>query len=316
MAEEMGEPDFAARCKTIIEKGSAKIDRELFNGEYYYQVGDPSKPAQVGSYDGCEIDQVLGQGWLFQVGLDRILPVEHTKTALGSIWKYNFTPDAGIYRAAKRPGRWYAMAGEAGVIMCTWPRGEQKRVPVSYDFYFNECMNGFEHQVAGHMIWEGMVLEGLAIERAIHDRYHPSKRNPWNEIECGDHYARSMASYGVYIAACGYEYHGPKGHLGFAPRLTPEDFKAAFTTAEGWGSFSQKRGAGRLEAAVTLKYGTLRLKTVRLALAQGSTAKAARVKMGESVIATTASPDGDGVLITFATPLVMHAGQTCEFQVS
>ena len=33
--------------------------------------------------------------------------------------------------------------------------------------YFNECMNGFEYQVAGHMIWEGMVLEGLAIARPI-----------------------------------------------------------------------------------------------------------------------------------------------------
>jgi len=44
------------------------------------------------------------------------------------------------------------------------------------------------------MIWEGMVMEGLAVERAVHDRYHAAKRNPWNEVECGDHYARSMAS--------------------------------------------------------------------------------------------------------------------------
>ena len=71
-------------------------------------------------------------------------------------------------------------------------------------------MNGFEYQVAGHMIWEGMVQEGLAIERAIHDRYHASRRNPWNEVECGDHYVRAMASYGVFLAACGYEYHGPR----------------------------------------------------------------------------------------------------------
>ena len=89
-----------------------------------------------------------------------------------------------------------------------------------------------------------MVQEGLAITRAIHDRYHASRRNPWNEVECGDHYARAMASYGVFLAACGYEYHGPKGHLAFAPRLTPEDFRAAFTTAEGWGTFSQKRDGG------------------------------------------------------------------------
>ena len=117
------------------------------------------------------------------------------------------------------------MPGEAGLLMCTFPRSDW-----DYDQakgkgaewaagYFNECMNGFEYQVAGHMIWEGMVTEGLAVTRAVHDRYHPSRRNPWNEVECGDHYARSMASYGVFLAACGFEYHGPKGHLGFAPRV-------------------------------------------------------------------------------------------------
>ena len=111
--------------------------------------------------------------------------------------------------------------------MCTWPKGDAARGAArASTIYFNECMNGFEYQVAGHMIWEGMVQEGLAVTRAIHDRYHASRRNPWNEVECGDHYARAMASYGVFLAACGYEYHGPKGHLGFAPRLTPEDFRA------------------------------------------------------------------------------------------
>ena len=45
------------------------------------------------------------------------------------------------------------------------------------------------------------ALEGLAVERMLHDRYHAARRNPWNEVECGDHYARSMASYGVFLAA-------------------------------------------------------------------------------------------------------------------
>ena len=125
-------------------------------------------------------------------------------------------------------------------------------------------MNGFEYQVAGHMIWEGMVQEGLAITRDVHDRYHASRRNPWNEVECGDHYARSMASYGVFLAACGYRYHGPTGFLAFAPRLTPENFRAAFTTAEGWGTFSQKRQGGKQSIVIHLRWGSLRLRTFRL----------------------------------------------------
>ena len=189
-----------------------------------------------------------------------------------SLWRYNFTPDVGPYREANKPGRWYAMPGEGGLLMCTFPRADwnyDKAKGKGADWaagYFNECMNGFEYQVAGHMIWEGLLTEGLAITRMIHDRYHAARRNPWNEVECGDHYARSMASYGVYLAACGYEYHGPQGHLGFAPRLTPENFRAAFTTAEGWGTFTQKREGGRQTGTIELKSGRLRLNSLELAV--------------------------------------------------
>ena len=76
--------------------------------------------------------------------------------------------------------------------------------------YFSECMSGFEHQVASHMMAEGMVEESLVLTKSIHDRYHAFKRNPFNEIECSDHYGRAMASYGTFISACGFTYHGPK----------------------------------------------------------------------------------------------------------
>jgi hypothetical protein len=109
-----------------------------------------------------------------------------------------------------KEGSWYAMPGEGGTIMTTWPHGD-RQLPkvVAGDMavgvgYLNTCMAGYEHQVAGHMISEGLVLEGLAVERAIHDRYHASRRNPWNEVECGDHYSRGMASYGLLIAASGF----------------------------------------------------------------------------------------------------------------
>jgi hypothetical protein len=145
-------------------------------------------------------------------------------------------------------------------------------------------MNGFEHQVAGHMIWEGMLLEGLAVERALHDRYQAARRNPWNEVECGDHYARSMASYGVFIAACGFEYHGPKGHIGFAPRLTPEDFRAPFTSAEGWGTFEQKSDEHGVDAAVGLKYGSLRVRSIALTLPEKLTAASVRVRVHDKTL--------------------------------
>jgi len=311
MADEMNDAAFAKQCREIHARGEAKMVSELFDGEYFYNKVDPKRPETVNSGTGCEIDQVMGQSWAFQVGLPRVLPEKETRTALKSLWRYNFSPDVGPYRAVNKPGRWYAMAGEAGLLMCSFPRADWnyekakgKGKGAWAAMYFNECMNGFEHQVAGHMIWEGLVQEGLAVERAVHDRYHASKRNPWNEIECGDHYARSMASYGVFIAACGYEYHGPKGHLGFAPRLTPEDFKAPFTTAEGWGTFSQKGG----QAQVQLRYGTLRLRSLSLAVANAPGAVRVTVN-GKPLDATHAFEDGK-VRIALAAEARLAAGES------
>ena len=116
------------------------------------------------------------------------------------------------------------------------------------------------------MVWEGMLKEGLAICRGIQERYHPARHNPFNEVECGDHYARAMASWGVYTALAGYEYHGPKGHLGFAPRITPDNFRAAFTCAEGWGTFAQKRDSKAQREEIELRRGKLRLKSLAFAI--------------------------------------------------
>ena len=138
-----------------------------------------------------------------------------------------------------------------------------------------------------------MVQEGLAVTRAVHDRYHPSKRNPYNEIECSDHYARAMASYGVYLAVCGYEYDGPAGSLAFAPRVRPEDFKAAFTAAQSWGVFEQQQDGRRQQATVELTHGHLRLKTLGLQPLDGVRMRHVRVELnGEHVAASHALQDG------------------------
>ena len=91
-------------------------------------------------------------------------------------------------------------------------------------------------------------------------------RNPYNEIECSDHYSRSMASYGVFLAVCGFDYHGPKGIINFALKMTPENFKAPFTVAEGWGSFSQTRANGKQTNVLKITYGKLKLNQVNLEL--------------------------------------------------
>lgn len=318
MAGEMGDGAFAAACRTILEKGRMNLVGRLFDGEYFINKLDPKHPGAINSGSGCEIDQVFGQSWAFQTHLGRVLPERETRSALRALWRYNFAPDVGPYRAVHKAGRWYALAGEAGLLMCTFPRADwdyrkaSGKGPEWAAGYFNECMNGFEYQAAGHLIWEGMVLEGLAVTRAIHDRYHAARRNPWNEIECGDHYARSMASYGVFLAACGYEYHGPRGYLGFAPRLTPENFKAAFTAAEGWGSFAQRVRGGKLRAQIQLKWGCLRLKTLALALPKDVPGERVKVTLDRRAVPATAAVKEGRLIVTFAGEQIVRAGRKLE----
>ena len=313
MARETGDTAFMERCREIGTKGQKNLVAQLFDGEYFISMPPAQHADAINSGSGCEIDQVMGQSWAWQVGLGRLLPETETKSALRSLWRYNFAPDVGPYREANKPGRWYAMPGEAGLLMCTFPRPDWDYDDASGQGaewaagYFNECMNGFEYQAASHMVWEGLVQEGLAVTRVIHDRYDATRRNPWNEIECGDHYARSMASYGVFLASCGFEYHGPNGHLGFAPRLTQDAFKAAFTSAAGWGTFHQwKEGTSR-RAEIALTRGTLMVRT--LALVAPGTPHQVTVTAAGRAMASTWSMQDDRLCLELAESIRLQAGE-------
>ncbi len=316
MAHEMGDEAFAKRVRPIFDSGSAKVTANLWNGEYFYHKPDPKHPEALKIGDGCFIDQVFGQSWAFQIGLGRILPEERTREALKSLWKYNWTPDVGPYRRVYPNGRWYAMPGEGGLIMCTWPKGGRTgvdgKVFAGFAGYFNECMDGFEYQAAGHMIWEGLLTEGLAVCRSLHERYQATRRNPWNEVECGDHYARSMASYGVYLAASGFEYHGPNCHLGFAPRIGPDDFRSAFTSAEGWGTIAQKRDGRTQRQTVEVKWGKLQLATLAFAVAEGAKPTKVSVKVGDKLVDAEHTVEGEQVRIVLRKPVTLSEGERLE----
>jgi uncharacterized protein (DUF608 family) len=322
MAVELGDTPYAQKCRAIFHVGRKNFVNQLYEDGYFRNRPDPQHLDAINSGSGCEIDQVFGQSWAFQVGLSRVLPEEQTVSALKALWRYNFTPDVGPYREAYKSGRWYAMPGEAGLLMCTFPQSDwdyaqaKGKGPDWAAGYFNECMNGFEYQVAGHMLWEGIVTEGLAVARAVHDRYHPGRRNPWNEVECGDHYARSMASYGVFLAACGFTYHGPKKHIGFAPRLTPENFKAPFTAAEGWGTFSQKLQGGKFQAEIHVAWGKLRLKQLTLALPESARPSSIRVFLDSRAVDVTREISGNSLRIDLNLELAVAAGQKLEITVA
>ncbi|MCC7014486.1 MAG: hypothetical protein IT454_18135 [Planctomycetes bacterium] len=317
LATERGELDFAAQCAAIAERGSKRLADTLFNGEYFIHRVDPEHRESNATGVGCHIDQLLGESWARQVALPRIVPAHYAKQALRALWKFNFAPDVGRYREyAERTlpgGRWYALPGEAGLLMCTWPRGGMQRAKgAGADAwaagYFNECMTGFEHQAASHMVWEGLAQEGLGVTRAIHERYHASRRNPFNEIECGDHYARALASYGTYLALSGFECHGPQQRIGFAPKLPGELFRCAFTAPEGWGTFEQQRSASWMRAQLTVRHGALRLRQLVLETTRATPFQTVRAQVGELELVPNLRQAGARVELDFGSGLVVDEG--------
>ena len=286
LAKVMGDDEYAEKMRSIHAKGAKNIE-QLYNGEYYIQIEDPAHLDKIGVGTGCYIDQVMGQFWANQTGLGRIYNAEHQKSALRALWKYNFVPEYGSFRKAFPKGRHYATGGDAGLLMCTWPQGGLRD-----DFmqhwqyaYFNEFMTGFEYQAAAHMVAErddDLVQNGLAITRAIHDRYDARLgRNPYNEIECSDHYARAGASHAVFLALCGFEFDQGTGRLAFDPVIQKNHFRAPFTTSQAWGTYEQKDG----KASIKITHGTLALRQLDLALIKGRAPKATlngqEVEIGE-----------------------------------
>lgn len=299
MAKEMSDPDFAKACKSLFQKGKAATEAKLWNGEYFIQDVDQSvhKVFQYGP--GCLSDQLFGQGWAHQVGLGHLYDPAKVKKSLVSVWTYNWAPDVAAQNKRWAPERPFAVPGEGGLFICTWPKGGRQQDPVRYR---DEVWTGIEYQVAGHMVWEGMVEEGLALCRAIHDRYHPAKRNPYNEVECSDHYARALASWGVFTALSGFDYHGPKGELTFAPKMPGKTFKSAFTTAEGWGTYDQSTSKVRLKLA----YGKLKL--TRLTIPWSS--EKASPKLDGRDVPFTARRSGKTLTLHFQSPVTIEAGQS------
>ncbi len=258
MAKRVGDDALAEACRARFEKGFENYDRICWNGEYYIQVFDRAEetPHQWGR--GCHSDQLLGQWWAHVLGLGRVLPAEHVRGALEAIRRHNFRRDLSDHEHRQRV---FACGNEAGLLNCTWPEGGRPKQPIPY---CDEVWTGIEYAVAALMIYEGMREEALEIVEAVRSRHDGRRRNPWNEIECGDHYARAMSSWSLLDAAAGYHFDGPAGVLEVGPRFGSGAFQGFLVLAEGWGIFRRETGRDRAETTVELRSGRLRLREFRI----------------------------------------------------
>ena len=316
MAMIQGDEEFAAECRHLFEAGRKWTLNNLWNGEYFVHKYTPAPKGGLPNDgegrafgDGCLSDQMFGQNWAHQLGLGYLYPPDRVKESLRSVYRYNWAPDVGeVYKVRRRRFILLADPGEPGLMGCTFPHGAPKNM-----IHQNEDpWTGYEYQSASGMLWEGLLDDGLSIAYGVHQRYQPDKHNPWNEIEGGDHYSRSMASWGLLLAVSGYEYDGPAGKIGFAPNVTPTDFRCLFTAARAWGSLAQQRTESSQTNRIEVRWGKLKTKTLVFEVPQGTTVSNTVVRIGGRVIGHEINQGAGRLTLQLSHPAHLQAGQAIE----
>ncbi|MEK6570627.1 MAG: GH116 family glycosyl hydrolase, partial [Bacteroidota bacterium] len=307
MARYLGDEESAKKYREFFEKGRGKIEAELFKGDFYIQKYDPEKTKRYQYGAGCLSDQVLGQWFATVAGLGYLLDPAHVRKALSSVFKYNWRTEFGDHANVQRV---YALNDEKGLLLCSWPHGGRPELPFPYS---DEVWTGIEYQVASHLIYEGLVKEGLSIVRGARERYNGERRNPWNEVECGNHYARAMASWAVLLALSGFRWDAVSGHLEFSPRINEKLFQCFFSTGSGWGQFRQKGNGARFVATVTQEYGSQALSSIALAGTARPHKKVRVTKQGQEVVSVF-EQKADRWVIRFPSGVTLNAGE--ELQIS
>ncbi len=277
LSEEMD--DDAGFYKELLEKGKKQMESSLYNGEYFYQqvkweglqAENPVELAQKSlgiNYspealeilkkegpkyqygNGCLSDGVLGLWIARMCGLGDIIDNSKVESHLMSVYRYNLKTDLSDHVNPQRAG--YAYGTEGGLILCSWPKGDQPSLPFVYS---NEVWTGIEYQVASHLFLTGHVKEGLEIVRACRQRYDGRVRNPFNEYECGHWYGRAMSSYGLIQGLTGIAYDAVDKKL-FIDSKIGIDFSCFIATETGFGLAGLKKG----KPFISVRYGYIDVK--------------------------------------------------------
>jgi len=264
----------------LLARGKALVNTELYNGEYYFQkvqwkglratsvensvsygqgysaeakvlLGQEGPKYQYGT--GCLSDGVLGAWLALLSGVGPFLDEAKVRSHLKAVHRHNFLPDLSRHPNPQRPT--YANGTEAGLILCTWPRGGIPSLPFVYS---NEVWTGIEYQAASHMVMMGLPGEGLDIVRGCRSRYDGRVRNPFDEYEWGHWYARAMASYALLEAFGGARFDAVDGVLHLEPGIQG-DYRCFLATATGYGTVGVSDG----KPFVQVVAGTIPFKSIR-----------------------------------------------------
>ena len=285
MAAAVGDAALAEKAARLGKAGADYINAELFNGRWFAQKLDLSDKSVLAPFDtgraagvladgfmetywseefselkyqmgqGCISDQVLGQWHAEVAGIGSFLDDRKLETALRSVHANNFRPSLEQHF---NPGRNYAYEDEGGLLIATYPEGI--RQPMVAAPYAEEVWTGIEYMSASHLVMRGLVAEGLEIVEAARRRHDGARRNPFNDIECGSYYARSMSAWQLVNAFSGLSADFVAGRLAFAPK--PEgDYDLFWSAGKGFGKLTRLGG----DVSLSVLGGTLDAKELSVA---------------------------------------------------
>ncbi|MCL4852909.1 MAG: hypothetical protein KJZ78_16240, partial [Bryobacteraceae bacterium] len=322
MARAVGDEQSAATYNSLFEGGSKWTDANLFNGEYYIQkiqgipkdkiakgltVGmgsaDTENPDfQVG--DGCLVDQLVGQFLAHIAGLGNLLDSSKMRKSLQSVMKYNYKESLYQHPSVQRI---YALNDEAALVICDYGAVKRPRIPFPY---FAEAWTGLEYAIASLMIYQGLVDEGIKVVESARRRHDGERRNPWNEPECGHHYARALSAWGLILACNGFLYDAPRKHVEAKPRIRPDNFASFWSTGTGWGVFSQAVRERRLHFTLSLRAGNLTCRSVQLRRTRGAATGKSEVTIAGKAVPHEDKLDGRELLVTLSAEVRLDKGDT------
>ncbi|HEY2015508.1 MAG TPA: GH116 family glycosyl hydrolase, partial [Bryobacteraceae bacterium] len=316
MARAAGDNEAASQYHQLLERGRQWIDGNLFNGEYYIQqirgipkdkiaagltagmgADDPDHPDyQMG--DGCLADQLVGQYVADYSGLGPVVSEQHIRKTMQSIFRYNYRKSLAEHDSVQRI---YALNDESGLIICDYGKGKRPRVPFPY---FAEVWPGFEYLAATLMVSYGMVKEGVECIENTRRRFDGERRNPWDETECGPHYARSMSAWSAIPALSGFRYQGPLKQLTLTPKTNGGSVQSFWSTGTGWGSFK----IAPAEFSLSVLFGKLPLQAVELP-APGALSAASSVRLGGRTLAHTVEGAAPRRIVRLKEPVELSEGE-------
>ncbi len=244
-AESVGDDDMRARCADALKKARQGFEAKLWNGEFFILYNDEG--GKKGDRDeGCLTDQLIGQWSNHHAGLDDVTDPARIKQALHAILQRNFVPGEGLHN-------------------CRWP-GDDWLHPVNETCWYDQAntyWTGVELEFASLLIYEGMSKEGLAIVKAVDDRYRLAGRY-WDHQEWGGHYYRPMSAYAVINAFLGLAIRGEE--YTFAPKQGNRHLRLFFAFGQGMGHFIREAAEAEETVTIEIHTGVWTVKTLHLGL--------------------------------------------------